>query len=136
EEVGAQIRTNLLAPLLYTEACRRHKIPLKRGVLLEGPYGTGKTQTAYACALLATQNNWTFIYLDRVAALDEALVFARQYAPAVVFAEDIDRVTQGERSVEIDDVLNNLDGIDSKNTDIITILTSNHANNINKAMLR
>lgn len=136
EEVDEQVRTNLFAPVMYTEACRKHKIPLKRGVLLEGPYGTGKTLTAYVCAKLASENGWTFIYLDRVTALDEALVFARQYAPAVVFAEDIDRVTKGERSVEIDDVLNNIDGIDSKNQEIITILTSNHADTINKAMLR
>lgn len=136
DDVDEQIRTNLFAPILYTEVCRKHKIPLKRGVLLEGPYGTGKTLTAYVCALLASRNNWTFIYLDRVSALDEALIFARQYAPAVVFAEDIDRVTNGERDVDLDDVLNNIDGIESKGSDIITILTSNHADTINKAMLR
>ena len=136
QEVDEQIRTNLFAPIIYTDVCRKHKVPLKRGVLLEGPYGTGKTLTAYVCALQASRNNWTFIYLDRVTALDDALIFARQYAPAVVFAEDIDRVTNGERSVQLDDVLNNIDGIESKGSDIITILTSNHAETINKAMLR
>lgn len=136
KDVEEQIRTNLFAPIMYTDMCRKHKIPLKRGVLLEGPYGTGKTLTAYVCAYLAQKHGWTFIYLDRVTALDEALVFARQYAPAVVFAEDIDRTTAGERTTEVDDVLNNIDGIDSKGMDIITILTSNHADTINKAMLR
>jgi SpoVK/Ycf46/Vps4 family AAA+-type ATPase len=76
-----------------------HKVPLKRGVLLEGPYGTGKTLTAFVTAKKCVENGWTFIMLDRVAALKEALTFARMYAPAVVFAEDIDRSVEGERTV-------------------------------------
>ncbi len=130
------MKTNLFTPIERTEHCRRLKIPLKRGVLLEGPYGTGKTLTAFVTAKKCADNGWTFIMLDRVSGLKDALTFARMYSPAVVFAEDIDRVVAGERSVSMDDVLNNIDGVESKGTEIITILTSNHAENINRAMLR
>lgn len=137
DDVKHQIETNLFAPIQYPEACRELKIPLKRGVLLEGRYGVGKSMTATATAKLATDNGWTFIMLDRVAGLKQVLDFAHRYAPVVVFAEDIDRVIAGdERNVSIDDVLNTLDGVQGKNHEIITVLTTNHADKINRAMLR
>lgn len=137
QSVMTEIDTNIFTPIRATAVCRKFKIPLKRGVLLEGSYGTGKTLTAFVTAQLCQQNGWTFILLEKVSGLKEALEFARTYSPAVVFAEDIDRAISGdERTVEIDDILNTIDGIESKGTEIITILTSNHLENINQAMLR
>lgn len=135
--IAEEVQTSLYTPIEYTDACRSHKIPLKRGILLEGPFGTGKTLTAFVTATKCEKNGWTFIYLDRVGGLDDALQFARQYMPAVVFAEDIDRVVAGQdRSVELDDVLNNIDGIESKGAEIMTVLTTNNVETINRAMLR
>lgn len=137
DRVKEQIHTGLFAPIEHTDACRKAGFPLKRGVLLAGPYGTGKTLTAYVTAQKCQQNGWTFIMLDRVQGLKGALELARQYSPAVVFAEDIDREVAGdERTVGIDDVLNTIDGLESKGTEIITILTSNHVEMVNRAMLR
>lgn len=134
--VQEQIVTSIWTPIERTAECRAHGIPLKRGVLLEGPYGCGKTLTAYVTAKKASTNGWTFIYLDRVTGLREALQFASRYAPAVVFAEDIDRILDGERDVKVDDVLNIIDGVDSKGAELITILTTNFVEKIEKAMLR
>lgn len=136
EEVKTQVETNLFTLIENTSACRMHGIPLKRGVLLEGPFGTGKTLTAFVSATMCVRNDWTFVMVDRVTGLDQALAFARQYQPAVVFAEDVDRTTSGERDVDLDDVLNTIDGLQSKGTEIITVLTSNEVSNINRAMLR
>ncbi len=136
KDVQEQIETNLFTPVEHTEACRKYKIPLKRGVLLEGKYGTGKTLTAFVTAQKATANGWTFIYLDRVTALQEVIQFAKQYSPAVVFAEDIDRVLDGDRDMGMDDILNTIDGIDAKNSEILVILTTNHVEKIEKAMMR
>lgn len=136
DNVMEQIRTSLFTPVEKTEHCRKHKIPLKRGVLLEGRYGCGKTLTAFVTAKKCQDNGWTFIYLDRVSGLKGAMMFATQYSPAVIFAEDIDRVVQGERSVAIDDVLNQIDGIESKGTELLTILTTNYVEKIEKAMMR
>jgi transitional endoplasmic reticulum ATPase len=111
-------------------------VPLTRGVLLYGPYGTGKTMTAYVSALKAVRSGWTFIYLESVQDLKKGLEFAAKYAPCVLFAEDIDRVITGERSLSMDDVLNTLDGIDTKGAEIITVFTTNHIEVINPAMLR
>jgi transitional endoplasmic reticulum ATPase len=131
-----QIETSLFVPIEKTELCRKFQIPLKRTVLLEGKFGTGKTLTAYVTAKKAERHGWTFIYLDRVTALKDAVAFARQYAPSVIFAEDLDRVVSGGRTVEVDDILNNVDGIESKNCEVIGIFTTNDVKAIDKAMMR
>lgn len=136
KEVEYQVQTSLWTPIEKTKECRQWGVPLKRGILLEGSYGTGKTLAAFVTAKKAVNNGWTFIYLDRVAALKDVLIFARKFAPAVVFAEDIERVVQGGRSVKVDDVLNTIDGIDSKGQEIISIFTTNHVEKLERAMLR
>lgn len=136
DEVNEQINVSLFTPVEQTDLCRKHKIPLKRGVLLEGPYGTGKTLTAWVAAKKCVENGWTFIYLNRVSDLDQALTFAQRYQPAMIFAEDIDRALSGDRSVDMDDILNTIDGIEAKNAETIVALTTNHVENINQAMLR
>jgi transitional endoplasmic reticulum ATPase len=135
-ETQVQVETSLFTPVTRTEECRALKIPLKRGILLEGPFGTGKTLTAGVTAKKACANGWTYIYVDRVTGLKEAMIFARAFAPAVVFAEDIDRVLDGDRDVSVDDILNTIDGVESKSQEVITILTTNHIERIEPAMLR
>lgn len=130
------IETSILTPIRHTKAVRKAKIPLKRGALLAGPYGTGKTLTAGWVARIAQENGWTFIYVPEVDELAEALRFAVDYQPVVVFAEDIDRAAGMDRTDQVNVLLNALDGVDSKGQDIMTILTSNHADQISEAMKR
>ena len=136
EDLTIEIETNLWTPIEHTEWCRLHDVPLKRGVLLEGPYGTGKTLAATVTAKKCEQHGWTFITVGRVSALESALQFAVNYQPCVVFVEDIDREMAGERTPEMDDILNKVDGIISKGSEIMVVLTSNKAGEINQAMLR
>jgi transitional endoplasmic reticulum ATPase len=137
KETEDQITVSLFVPIMQTEACRKNSIPLKRGILLEGPYGTGKTLTAAATANLCAQNGWTFIYLKDVKRLAYAYAFAAQYQPAVIFAEDIDQIINGDDSEdEINDIQNAMDGIDSKGVEVITVLTTNFLEKITRAMLR
>lgn len=136
EDLQVEIETNLWTPIEQTEWCREHEVPLKRGVLLEGPFGTGKTLLGSVTAKKCEEHGWTFITVDRVSALESALQFAVNYQPCVVSAEDIDREMTGERTVEMDDILNKIDGIISKGSEIMVVLTSNKAHEINQAMLR
>lgn len=138
EDLQTMVETNLFTPIRRAADCTANGIQVKRGVLLGGPYGTGKTLAAAVAAHEAVENNVTYLYVQRADELAHAIRFARQYAdPAcVVFCEDIDRVMQGERDVDMDDLLNVVDGIDGKETNIIVVLTSNHMEEINQAMLR
>ena len=135
DDIRSQIETNILVPIKQTESCRKYKIPLKRGILLEGPYGTGKSLTARMTAALCEQNGWTFVLLDKVQGLRVALEFANRYSPAVVFAEDIDRIAS-ERDEAANDLINTIDGVVSKRSEIMTILTTNFAEKLNPVILR
>lgn len=134
----ASIETNLFTPIERARDCKLNGIPVKRGILLGGMYGTGKTLAAAVAARLAVDHGITYIYVPRADELSQAIAFARQYDdPAcVIFCEDIDRVMAGERTTKMDDLLNIIDGIDGKRSNILVVLTTNFLGNINPALLR
>lgn len=136
ESLLDQVQTNLWTVIEHTARCRKEGVPLKRGVLLEGPYGTGKTLCATVTAKKCEANGWTFVTVPRVTALESALQFAQNYQPCAVFVEDVDREMAGARTAKMDDILNTVDGIISKGAEIMVVLTSNEAKNINRAMMR
>ncbi len=131
-----EIATSFWCLIEQTDACRLNRIPLKHGAILYGSFGVGKTLTARVTARKAVENGWTFIYLKNVEHLQQCLQLATLYAPAVVFAEDVDQVTDGGRDEELNTLLNMLDGVDTKDQPIITVLTTNHHERINPAILR
>lgn len=135
DSVRALVETNIFTLVRRTEACVRNKIPLKRGVLLEGKYGTGKTMTALVTAKHAVDNGWTFIMLDRCQSLRQAIEFGKRYQPCVIFAEDIDRAT-GDRNEKTNDLANVIDGMLSKDSQILVVMTTNHVDKIDPVMLR
>lgn len=135
-DLMSQIRISLFTPIEKPDVCKAHGIPTKRGILLEGPYGTGKTMTAYVAAQKCVAHERTFIYIKDVSRLADALRFAQQYAPAMIFAEDVDRVMNGPRTEVVDKILNLIDGIESKNAEVMVVLTTNFVENINEAMYR
>lgn len=133
--VKEAVESSILTPIKHTKTCREARIPLNRGILLEGIYGVGKSMIATAIAKVCEDNGWSFLMLDRAESLEEGLLFAKRYAPAVVFCEDIDRITS-ERDEKANDLLNTIDGVLTKNSEVISIMTTNHVARINKAMLR
>lgn len=138
KEIEGVVQMTLFNPIIYKDAARLMGTPLKRGTLLEGPYGTGKTLTAYQLAAHGMKNGWTFVYLMDVRDLDLAMKFAQNYAPAIVFAEDIDQVARmGQRDKsEVNRLTNVLDGIDSKGKEIYTVFTTNFKNSIDPVFIR
>jgi transitional endoplasmic reticulum ATPase len=109
----------------------------KFAALLEGPYGTGKTGAAMLTAQIAVANGWTFLMCrpgrDN---LVTTLEMARMYQPAVVFAEDVDTMAGPQSGNTIERHLDMLDGIKAKGLRLLTIFTTNHAEDIHKGMLR
>lgn len=109
---------------------------VKRTVLLSGNYGTGKTLTALKAAVESHQNGWTFIQVRPTDSIVTAIEFAKRYQPCVVFFEDVDQVTHGERDQDMNEVLNTVDGMLNKDAEVMVILTTNRVNRIEKAMIR
>lgn len=135
-ETQYAIEINIFNPIKFTERCRKNSIPLKRGVLLAGTFGTGKTLTAYTTARMAANNGWSFIYCKSVDELTNAIHFASQYSPCIVFCEDIDKAVTGKRDNQMDYLFNTIDGVDTKNAEIMMILTTNNLKDMHKGMLR
>lgn len=130
----------LYARLQKPEECMRKGIPLKFGALLEGPYGTGKTLLAFKIARMAIQCGWVFIYLKDPTQLAEVIRMARTIDRSgygcIIFTEDIDQVTRGDRDAAMQDILNTLDGGDTKDMNVISIFTTNHIELIEPTFLR
>ena len=136
--VQAMIDTSLFTPIKRVKDLEANGIPFKSGVLLGGPFGTGKTLAARVAAKLAVENDVTFIYIRRADEIVRAIQFARLYyqSAAVVFCEDIDRVTSNKRDAVFDNILNTIDGIDAKSTRVMVVATTNELESINPAILR
>lgn len=111
--------------------------PGKRTFLFTGVYGTGKTETALRVGREANKRGLTFFYLKDPSLFAETLESAKQYAPALLFLEDLDEIGSGEeRDNRMNDLLNTLDGVQTKGQNLTVIFTTNHENRINKAMRR
>lgn len=130
------LTANIWTRIEQTEACRQHAIPLKHGALLAGAFGTGKTLTARVTASKCVRSGWTFIYLKTPSQLAHALKLAEMYAPAALFCEDIDEIIGSDRDADITAIMNTIDGVDTKEKPILTILTTNNPDNIFKGMIR
>jgi transitional endoplasmic reticulum ATPase len=109
---------------------------LKRGALLAGPYGCGKTLTAKYIASQAVARGWTFFYVDHPDEFYEAHLLARLFQNAVIFVEDVEAIAGHDRDREVNKLLNVLDGADSKMFNIMCIFTTNHGEKISRAMFR
>lgn len=138
DHIQDALETNLLIPIERVADLMRNNLPIKRSVLLGGTYGTGKTLAATVASKVAVDEGITYLYVPRADELKEAIEFAKQYqSPAcVIFCEDIDRVVSGDRTIGMDDILNIVDGIDTKQNHLIMVFTTNDLEAINPAMIR
>lgn len=137
DEVFAQLDANLWSVIQHTETMQTLGIPLKRAVLLEGPFGTGKSLAGAITAKRAQENGWTFILArpgqDNVF---DVLNTAKLYAPAVVQFEDIDTIASEGTDKEISRLLDALDGISNKTNGVLALFTTNYVEKLQKGVMR
>lgn len=139
DDVMIQLDANLWSLLEHSQSMRDSGLPLKRAVLLHGPYGTGKTLAAFMTAKKAIENDWTFVYCrpgkDN---LEDVMQTARLYQPSVVFFEDVDVISDATTTGRdtVSRLLDVFDGIQAKGTELVAVLTTNHPEKIHKGMVR
>lgn len=118
---------------------KEKKLPYKRGYLLHGPPGNGKTMCIRTIANVYGLSKFTFDFGNpRVDNSDLKTFFSEtsQNAPVLLYFEDIDRVFGENRTnVTFDAFLNCLDGVRS-NDGMIVIATANNPKILDDAILK
>lgn len=123
-----------------TERLRAHGQHLKRGVLLHGPPGTGKTHTVRY--LIGRLRDATVVVLSGRAMqlLPQATALVRKLQPAVLVIEDVDLIAEdrglhGEHSSPLlFELLNRIDGVDA-DADVTFVLTTNRVAEMERALV-
>jgi ATPase family associated with various cellular activities (AAA) len=116
-------------------AAGRH---LKRGLLLHGPPGTGKTHTVRY--LMGTMTGATVIVLSgsSLGRAGAAIRLARDLAPALVVLEDVDLVAEARDMGEgaaplLFELMNEMEGM-ADDADVAFVLTTNRADLLEPAL--
>jgi hypothetical protein len=135
DAVMTQLDANVWSAIRYAPTMRSVGLPIKRQVLLYGPYGTGKTLAGMLTAQEAEKHGFTYIQVRPEDDLYGALKTAQLYSPAVVMFEDVDSIktTHTDGVAQLLDVL---DGITNKGVEVMALFTTNHPDRLHRGMMR
>ena len=106
-----------------------HDIPFKRGVLLYGPWGTGKTLAAAVCMNAARRSGITVLQERNWSKLLDTVKLAQLMQPCLVFCEDIDLASNRT-------LTNILDDASLKDCAVSLMVTTNHPEKLDPALTR
>ncbi len=111
---------------------------LKRGVLLHGPPGTGKTHTLRYLMSRLPEATVVMLSGNALRFIAEAVSIARALQPALVIVEDVDLIAE-ERGMQpgrhplLFQLLNEVDGL-AEDADVTFLLTTNRADLLEPAL--
>jgi hypothetical protein len=132
------VRRQVIGVARHRDRLRASGQHLKRGLLLYGPPGVGKTHTVRH--LIGELTGTTVIELtgDTLGAIKEACSIARTLQPAMIVVEDVDLIAEerdhyGGSSPLLFTLLNEMDGLD-EDADVVFLLTTNRAELLEPAL--
>lgn len=144
DEILQSLEANLILPLENDELARELNLQPKRGVLLAGPPGTGKTTIGRA---LAHRLKSKFFLIDGTfisgtgafyGSIQQVFEAAKQNAPAIVFIDDTDVIFEnGDETGLYRYLLTILDGLESESIGQVCIMmTAMNVANLPPALVR
>ena len=136
ETLKAEIRADVERFFASKDVYEKYGVPWKRGLLLLGPPGNGKTHaikalinaTGLPCLYIKTFDSEKF---EEETGIRQVFRKAREAAPCLLVLEDLDSLVSGENRSFL---LNEMDGF-SANAGILTIATTNHPGRLDPAIL-
>ena len=136
-DLKADIQANTIDFLANQGRLARYGIPPRRGILLVGEPGTGKTLLCKALMALSTGTTGIIANAEALVCpgyISSLYELAQDLSPCIVFIEDIDLIADERRRwVPLLSLLSELDGVE-EHEQIITIATTNHLEIIDKAL--
>jgi len=139
EDVKDNIFDDVVGFLNYADLYKTNDLPFKRGLILYGKPGCGKTLLG---KVIANQVKSSFIWITAAQASSPSFVrsvfgLAREIAPCVLFFEDIDMYTvdrgYGAFNSLVGELLAQMDGME-ENNGLIVVATTNRLDVIEKAL--
>ena len=142
DEMKTEIKSNTVSFLKQSDQWIQYGIPAKRGVLLSGEPGTGKT---IICKALMSEAEGITCITTNAYALDadgyvtELYELADDLSPSIVFIEDLDLIGQSRmefgyhRGSALLALLAVLDGVEEQKK-IVTVATTNFLESLDKAL--
>jgi hypothetical protein len=118
DEIRSLVENFLASQDFYLE----NKIPWKRGILLYGKPGNGKTSIIRTIMSMYPFKPVTVVAGANDEAVREAFSYAEEQSPALLYFEDLDSLL--EKSLDPSSFLNLMDGISAKNG-LLIVATAN-----------
>ncbi|MBV9557041.1 MAG: ATP-binding protein [Pseudolabrys sp.] len=142
EQVRAELDF-IAASIRNREMLKAEGLSIRRGLLLSGPPGDGKS-TAIECFVNDIAGEASIIIVEAVEHIRAVYHLAQTLAPAVVILEDLDLMTKSRQNPYVyaagkDDVTGELLQVlsgGSAYADIVTIATTNHPEAIDEALAK
>ena len=141
EDLKSEIVLNIIFPFNNEKLCVKHGIPWRRGVLLAGVAGTGKTQLCRVlCNTLGKDVTILWVTPKALHDVDKVrLVFeaARYFSPSLLVIEDIDFIGKSRDYVSdpvVGELLTQLDG-SASNHGVFVLATTNRPELLDKALI-
>jgi hypothetical protein len=121
----------------HREQLRARGRHVRRGLLLYGAPGTGKTLSVMYLAGLMPERSVILLTGSAVGAIVTACTLARSLEPAMVVIEDVDLIARDREEYEaaplLFELLNAMDGLD-EDADLIFVLTTNRPKSLEAAL--
>lgn len=140
EGVLAGIEGHVAAPAAQAARLRALGIHLKRGILLHGPPGTGKTHTVRYLTGRMRESTVLVLSGEALRMIVVAAALARRLAPTIVVIEDVDLIAN-DRSFSrsgsplLFTLLDAMDGV-AADADVTFLLTTNRVAELERALVQ
>ncbi|NNU56983.1 ATP-binding protein [Rhizobium indigoferae] len=138
--IMAQLDTHIFDFVKYREELKRLGQSGRKGILLHGEPGTGKTHVVHYIAANLPEHSTILLTAEQMLNMEEYFALARVLQPCIMVFEDVDLVARSRDDISgqkaetrLNRLLNEMDGLGT-DADIIIILTTNRLNSLEGAL--